>query len=133
MPGRVVLGADQVLALGGEVLAKPADLAAARARLCRLAGRTHSLHSAAALVRDGAVLATIGQEAMLTMRPLSEDALDRYLAAAGPVVCDSVGAYQLEGLGVHLFSAIAGDHFTILGLPLLPLLEALRAQGLVAS
>jgi septum formation protein len=133
MPGRLVLGADQVLAFGAERLNKPADMAAARARLRRLSGTTHSLHAAAALARDGAVVAEVAQEAVLTMRALNEDFLDRYLAAAGPQVCDSVGAYQLEGVGVHLFSRIEGDHFTVLGLPLLPLLERLREIGALAA
>jgi septum formation protein len=133
MPGRLVLGADQVLALGAERLNKPADMAAARKRLRVLSGTTHSLHAAAALARDGAIVAETAQEAVLTMRVLSEDFLDRYLAAAGPQVCDSVGAYQLEGLGVHLFSKIAGDHFTVLGLPLLPLLGHLRDLGVLSA
>jgi septum formation protein len=129
MPGRLVLGADQVLDFGGERFNKPADRAAARAQLRRLSGRRHALHAAAALAEDGLVVETTAQTAVLTMRPLGEAFLDRYLAAAGAAVTESVGAYQLEGLGAELFEAIEGDHFTVLGLPLLPLLAILRQRG----
>jgi septum formation protein len=133
MPGRLVLGADQVLALGNERFTKPADAAAARAQLRRLSGQTHVLHSAAALARDGTILDAMDAEAHLQMRALTPEGLDRYLAAAGDVVLSSVGAYQLEALGIHLFDRIEGDHFTVLGLPLLPLLASLRAMGVVAE
>lgn len=133
MPDRVVVGADQVLALGSEVLAKPADLAVARERLRRLAGTTHVLHTGAVVVQGGEVLETVAQKAVLTMRPLTEDFLERYLAIAGPDICASVGAYQLEGLGANLFSDVTGDYFAVLGLPLLPLLAVLRARGFVAA
>lgn len=132
-PGRLVLGADQVLGLDAERFTKPADLAAARAQLKRLSGRRHALHSAATLAQDGAILAEPITLAQLDVRPLSEDFLDRYLEAAGDRVKTSVGGYQLEHLGVQLFDAIAGDHFTVLGLPLLPLLADLRRMGLLAS
>ncbi len=126
-----VLGADQILALGPRRFSKPASLAAAREQLAALAGKTHALHSAVA-VADGhkIVFETVGT-ARLTMRPLSKDFLDSYLADAGERVIASVGAYQLESLGVHLFERIEGDHFTILGLPLLPLLAFFRKAGLV--
>lgn len=130
-PGRVVLGADQTLALGTRLFDKPADRAAAHAQLRALTGRTHELHAAFAVVSDGEVLAEQVSVARLTMRPLDDDAIAHYLDAAGAAVTASVGAYQLEGLGVHLFSRIEGDHFTILGLPLLPLLQSLRARGLL--
>jgi septum formation protein len=129
LPGRLVLGADQVLDFGGERFNKPAGRAAARAQLCRLAGRRHALHAAAALAEDGAIVETATQSVVLTMRPLGDEFLDRYLDAAGAAVTESVGAYQLEGLGAQLFEAIDGDHFTVLGLPLLPLLAILRRRG----
>jgi septum formation protein len=130
-PGRIVLGADQTLAQGARLFDKPADRAAAHAQLRALAGRTHELHAAVAVVADGEVLTTQVAVARMTMRPLDDAAIARYLGAAGDAVTASVGAYQLEGLGVHLFSRIEGDHFTILGLPLLPLLQFLRERGLL--
>jgi septum formation protein len=126
-PSSIVLGADQTLDHGGVCLHKPDDLAAARHQLAAMAGQTHMLHSGFALVRDGQRIASGVAAATLTMRPLSDEALDAYLAAAGPDILASVGGYQLERLGVHLFTAIEGDHFTILGLPLLQVLAALRA------
>ena len=132
MPGRLVLGADQTLALGARRFSKPGDHAAARAQLQALRGRTHELHSAVAVMRDGTVLYDQVEVARLTMRAFSDDVLDRYLAAAGAAVTASVGGYQLERIGIHLFDKIAGDHFTVLGLPLLPLLGFLRKQGFVA-
>jgi septum formation protein len=128
-PGHLVLGADQVLALGSEMFTKPATPAAARDHLRRLAGRTHSLHSAACLLSNGDTLLATVAEARLTMRALSEPFLDRYLAAEGAAVLASVGAYRLEGLGIQLFEAVEGDHATILGLPLLALLPVLRQAG----
>jgi septum formation protein len=127
----LVLGADQTLALGLSRYSKPADVAAARAQLKSLAGQTHTLHSAAAIARGGTVLFETVSTARLTMRPLSEAFLDAYLAAAGDRVTKSVGGYQLEGLGVHLFDKIEGDHFTVLGLPLLQLLAHFRQTGLL--
>jgi septum formation protein len=132
MPGRLVLGADQTLALGSRRFSKPVDRAAAREQLQALCGRTHELHSAVAVVRDGEVLYDRVEVARLTMRNFADDFLDRYIETAGSAVTASVGAYQLERTGIHLFSRIEGDHFTVLGLPLLPLLEFLRDQGLVA-
>ncbi|WP_438345261.1 Maf family protein [Methylorubrum populi] len=130
-PGRVVIGADQVLECEGRVFHKPADLAAAHAHLARLQGRTHQLHSAVAITRDGAVEDFV-ETARLTMRPLDAAAIDAYLRLAGAAVTTSVGAYQLEGLGIHLFERVEGDHSTILGLPLTPLLARLRGMGLLA-
>lgn len=131
-PGRIVVGADQVLALGSQILHTPGDLAAARRQIVQLAGRTHVLHSAAAVARDGAVVAACIAEARLTMRPLDSRAVAAYVAAAGNGATRSVGGYQAEGLGIHLFETIDGDHATILGLPLLPLLAAFRGLGLLA-
>lgn len=131
-PGRVVIGADQVLALDGTVFHKPADAQATREHLARLAGRTHALHSAVALVRDGATEVFV-ETARMTMRPLGPEAIEAYIACAGEArVRASVGGYQLEGPGIHLFAAVEGDHSTVLGLPLLPLLARLRAAGLLA-
>jgi len=129
MPGRLVLGADQTLVLGERRFDKPVDLAAARAQLRVLAGKTHELHSAIAFVRDGEVLNETVQVARMSMRPLSDRFLDAYLEAAGTAVTASVGAYQLERFGVHLFERVEADHFTILGLPLLPALDFLRRDG----
>jgi septum formation protein len=128
-PGRLVIGADQTLALGLRRFDKPRDVEAARAQLEALSGNTHQLHSAIAVVRDQEVLLDAVDTASLTMRPLSATFLDAYLAAAGPAVLESVGGYQLEKLGIHLFARIEGDHFTILGLPLLRLIAFLRKAG----
>lgn len=125
----LILGADQTLALGERRFSKPADPAAAREHLKLLAGQTHALHSAAAIAHGGEIVFETVSTARLTMRPLSEAFLDAYLAAAGERVSKSVGAYQLEGLGVHLFEKIDGDHFTVLGLPLLSLLAYFRKAG----
>jgi septum formation protein len=131
LPGRLVLGADQTLARGSRRFSKPADRAAAAEQLRALRGRTHELHSALALVRDGAVLFDCVDSALLTMRGVSDRFLDEYLDMVGDAVLASVGAYQLEGLGVHLFERVDGDFFTILGLPLLPLLAYLRQNKFV--
>jgi septum formation protein len=131
-PGLLVLGADQTLALGNRRFSKPATISAAREQLVTLAGKTHALHTGAAVARDGKILFETVVTARLTMRTLSNEALDAYLAAAGERILLSVGAYQLEGLGVHLFKKIEGDHFTILGLPLLPLLAFLRREGMLS-
>ena len=132
-PGRLVLGADQTLALGATLFSKPADLAAAREQLKLLRTHTHELHSALVLVRDREVLFEHCEVARLTMRDFSDGFLEAYLQAAGPAVTASVGAYQVEGLGIALFERIEGDHFTILGLPLLPLLRYLRQAGYMAA
>jgi septum formation protein len=130
-PGRYVVGADQTLALGNRLFSKPAGRVQAVDQLRLLAGQTHELHSAVAVARDGKILFSEVSIAHMTLRPLSGEEIRTYLDAAGDAVTTSVGAYQLEGLGVHLFERIEGDHFTILGLPLLPLLAFLRGQGLL--
>lgn len=130
-PGRIVLGADQTLALGAKIYHKPETIEAARTQLMELAGHTHALHSAVAVAFDGTVVFETVVSAFLTMRPLSEEALNTYIVAAGPRVLTSVGAYQLESVGVHLFTRVEGDHFTILGLPLLQILPFFREQGLL--
>ena len=132
LSGRFVIGADQTLALGEQLFSKPAGRAQAAEQLRALAGRSHELHSAVAVARDGKILFTDVTIAWMTMRPLGAAEIEAYLDAAGEAVASSVGAYQLEGLGVHLFERIEGDHFTILGLPLLPLLAFLRSEGLLA-
>jgi septum formation protein len=126
-----VIGADQILALGSELLDKPGDLAAARVQLERLRGKTHRLISAVALAEAGKVLWTHVDEAVLTMRLFSPEFLDRYLAEAGPGLGQIVGAYEIEGPGVQLFERVEGDHFTIIGLPLVPLLAELRSRGVI--
>ncbi len=131
-PGAIVIGADQTLEIDGQYLTKPADLVAARRQIKSLSGRTHALHSAFAIVKDGKRLARQIRTARLTMRPLGDDEIDNYLDAVGPVATTSVGAYQLEGLGIRLFARIEGDYFTILGLPMIPLLVALRRIGALA-
>jgi septum formation protein len=130
---RLVVGADQTLSLDRRRFSKPTSRAAAREQLLALAGRTHELHSAVAVVRGDAIQFEHVAVARLTMRPCSEGFLDRYLDAAGSAVLASVGGYQLERIGVQLFERIEGDHFTVLGLPLLPLLAFLRREGSLAS
>jgi septum formation protein len=131
-PGRLVLGADQTLALGDRRFSKPADHVAARNQLMALRGQTHALHSAVAVVRNGEVVFEHCELARLTMRMFSERFLDAYLQAAGDAVATSVGAYQIEGLGLQLFERIEGDHFTIMGLPMLPVLDFLRRDRFLA-
>lgn len=128
-PEDLVLGCDQTLGLGNERFVKPESREEARAHLERLRGRTHELHSALVLARGDTVLWRHVSVAHMSMRLFSDDFLDDYLARAGDAVLSSVGCYQLEGLGIGLFEAIEGDYFTILGLPLLPLLAELRALG----
>ncbi len=132
-PSGLVIGADQILSLGSKFFAKPASLDAARKQLQELRGQTHCLTSAVVVARDGTAIWREVREAKLTMRPFSDTFLDDYLKKAGPAVLTSVGGYQIEGLGAQLFSRIDGDYFTILGLPLLPLLDMLRTQGVLKS
>ncbi|MCR6501472.1 Maf-like protein [Shinella sp. CPCC 101442] len=130
-PGALVIGSDQTLSLDGRVFHKPADMVEAKSHLTSMAGRIHSLNCGIALVRDGETLWSDVSVAHLTMRPLSESFIDRHLSRVGDKVLASVGAYQLEGEGVQLFERIDGDYFTILGLPLLPLLAKLRDLGAI--
>ena len=130
-PGRHVIGADQTLALGERLFSKPSGRAQAAEQLRLLAGNSHALHSAVAVARDGKIVFADVSVATMSMRKLSDGEIEAYLDAAGEAVTSSVGAYQLEGLGVHLFERIEGDHFTILGLPLLPLLAFLRNERLL--
>lgn len=127
-----IIGADQMLAIEGEVLDKPKDMAEARAHLMRLRGKTHELLSAAVVARDGAIIWRHIETPRLTMRAFSDAFLDDYLEQAGEAVLSSVGAYQLEGLGAQLFARVDGDFFSVLGMPLLPLLAFLREHGIVA-
>lgn len=131
LPGRLVLGADQTLARGAKRFGKPADRAEAADQLRALRGRTHELHSALALVRDKEIVFTCVDTARLIMRDFSDRFLNDYLDMAGDAGMNSVGGYQLEGIGIHLFERVEGDYFTILGLPLLPLLGFLRQSKLV--
>jgi septum formation protein len=131
-PGKFVIGADQTLALETRLFSKPAGRTQAAEQLRALAGRSHELHSAVAVARDGKILFETVTVARMTMRQLNAAEIDAYLDEAGEAVTSSVGAYQLEGPGVHLFERIEGDHFTILGLPLLPLLAFLRSERLLA-
>ena len=133
MPGDVVLGADSVLALGAELIGKCRDLMELKALLRKMSGKTHHLISAAALARDGAVFWRHSDMARLTMRRFSDSFLDAYVAAEGQAVLSSVGGYYYEGRGVQLFEHVAGDSFTIQGLPLLPVLAGLRAEGLLQA
>jgi septum formation protein len=129
-PDAYVIGADQTLALGPRIFSKADDRAQAREQLNALSGQTHELHSAVAVTKGEKVLFEYVSTARMTMRPLIDAQLEAYLDLAGNAVTASVGGYQLEGAGVHLFERIEGDYFTILGLPLLPLLNFLRGLGL---
>jgi septum formation protein len=131
-PGALVLGGDTVIALDGDLVSKCTDMAAARALLQRMSGKDHLLVSAAALARDGNVIWRHASPATMTVRPLSPAFLDAYLAAEGPAILSSVGCYHYEGRGAQLFDRVEGDYFSVLGLPLLPLLAALRQEGVIA-
>lgn len=131
--GRLVIGADQTLALDDTIFAKPSDLDAARAQLARLSGRRHTLHSALCVARTEEVLFETVESATLTCRAFGADFIERYLGAVGEQALASVGAYQVEALGIQLFERIEGDHTTILGLPMLPLLAFLRREGSLAG
>ncbi len=130
-PGRLVIGCDQTLSLGDRVFHKPADMEGARRHLLDLSGKTHQLNSAVVLVRDGETLWRHVSTARLTMRVLNPGFIGRHLARVGQKALTSVGAYQIEGEGIQLFESIEGDTFTIMGLPLLPLLAQLRAMGAI--
>lgn len=132
-PGRLVLAADQTLICEDIAFHKPGDLAAAERQIAALAGRTHELHSAFVIACDGAPLAEGLEAARLTMRALEANFIARYLAVAGAAALSSVGGYQLEGPGAQLFEKVEGDHFTILGLPLLAVLASLRELDCLAG
>ena len=131
-PGALVLGADQMLECDGHWFDKPRNLAAAREQLIALNGRRHALVTAAAIIRDGKALWHVVERAVLTMRHFSDAFLDRYLGVMGEQVLATVGAYELEGLGAQLMTQVEGDYFTILGLPLLPLMAFLRDEGILS-
>ena len=131
-PDHYVIGADQTLALGNQLLHKPGTRDEAHEQLQNLSSKTHILTSAATLVRNGETICSASDQARLAMRALTDAEIRHYLEAAGDDALASVGSYQLEGLGIYLFERIEGDYFTILGLPLLFLLQELRAKGLVA-
>jgi septum formation protein len=130
-PDALVIGSDQTLSLGDRIFHKPADMEGARRHILALAGRTHHLNSALVIARSGETLRRHVDIARLTMRDLNPAFVGRYLARAGDKVLSSVGAYQIEGEGIQLFESIEGDYFTIVGLPLLPLLDALRELGAI--
>lgn len=132
-PGALVLGADQVLELERRVFAKPETPEDALNQLRSLRGKTHKLLSAAVLYDKGAPVWRHVGEARLTMRQVSDVYLQDYVARNWDLIRHSVGGYQLEAEGVRLFSAVAGDHFTILGLPLLPLLNYFSDRGMIAA
>ena len=132
-PKAYVIGGDQVLALGETILSKPDSMEAARRQLLDLSGKSHTLHTAVAVAASGETLWAETTVATLTMRKLSPEFIGRYLAAAGEEVLSSVGAYQIESIGVQLFEKIDGDYFSILGLPLIPLLDTLRREGVIES
>jgi len=131
--GALILGADQVLVHRGELLSKTLDMTAARAQLARLRGDSHQLLSATAIVRDGVTLWRHSTAVTMTMRPFSDQFLDGYLARIGDLALGSVGCYHLEGPGAQLFARVEGDYFTVLGLPLLAVLDALRVQGVLGE
>lgn len=128
-PGSTVIGADQILECGGEILHQVDDMAAAAERLRALRGRTHQLHAGLALARDGRILWSQAESASLSMRDFSEEELEATLALEGELVLSSVGCYRLEGPSIRLFDRLEGDYFAILGLPMLPLLAALRQHA----
>ncbi|MGN6448310.1 septum formation inhibitor Maf [Ochrobactrum sp. 695/2009] len=130
-PGTVVIGCDQTLSLGDEIFHKPADMEAARRQLLKFSGMTHQLNSAVVLVKDGETLWRHVSIARMTMRDLDPGFVGRYLGRVGDAALSSVGAYQVEGPGIQLFDRIDGDYFTIVGLPLLPLLAELRKEKLI--
>ena len=132
-PDDLVVGCDQVLELDGKIFDKPIDLDDARAHLRAFSGKTHHLIAAISLIKGGTPVWQTMDSAALKVRTLSSDFIDRYLAHEGRAILSSVGAYRLEGMGSQLFDAIDGDYFTVLGLPLLPLLEELRKHGILKA
>lgn len=132
-PEAIVIGSDQVLAFEDAIVTKPRDEERARETLMRLRGHVHHLHSAVALAEGGQVLWSMTDTAALAMRDFSEAFLDDYLVRGGAEICHAVGAYQIEGPGIQLFESIEGDYFTILGLPLLPLLSELRRRKVIGT
>lgn len=129
----IVIGADQILECDGRAFDKPGDMSAAADHLRALRGKTHYLHTVVCILRGGDVIWELTAVPELTMRPFSDAFIEEYLAASGPAVLSSVGAYLLEGRGAQLFSEVKGDFFTILGLPLLQVLQFLRDEGLISS
>lgn len=129
--GAFVIGSDQVLAFEKRIISKPETMEVARRQLLDLNGKTHQLHTAVAVATRGETIWTHTETATLTMRSLSPEFIGHYLAAAGEAILSSVGGYQIESLGIQLFEKIDGDFFSILGLPLLPLLDALRREGVI--
>lgn len=132
-PDALVIGADQVLDCDGKLFDKAADHESAKRQLKELRGKRHRLVSAVALATHGAITWSHADTAILSMRVFSDTFLDAYLILATDAVLHSVGAYQLEGLGAQLFTKVEGDYFTVLGLPLLPLLDQLRRAGVLAA
>ncbi|WP_375617452.1 MULTISPECIES: Maf family nucleotide pyrophosphatase [unclassified Bartonella] len=130
-PDAFVIGCDQVLDLEGQVFHKAKNIKEAHQRLCELSGKAHSLHSAVALFKNGQKIWVEAFSAHMSVRLLSSEFIERYLARVGKDVLNSVGVYQIEGEGIHLFEKIEGDFFTIVGLPLLPLLIKLRHLGII--
>jgi len=130
-PKAHVIGGDQVLAFGDVIMSKPESMEAARRQLLDLSGKTHTLHTSVAVATNGETIWADTTVAILTIRKLSPEFIGRYLAAAGEEVLSSVGAYQIESMGVQLFEKIDGDYFSILGLPLIPLLDMLRREGVI--
>ena len=128
-----MLGADQTLAFAGGLVSKAPSLIAARTQLAAMRGRSHQLHSGAALARDGQVVWVGADTATMRMRDFSDAFLDAYLAAEGEALMGSVGSYRLEGMGSQLFEAVDGDYFTVLGLPLWPVLAELRRAGVLVA
>lgn len=132
-PEAWVLGSDQTLSFEGGLISKAGSLQEARSRLLAMRGRPHELHSAAALARNGQLVWSAGDAATLHVRMFSEAFLDNYLAAEGGELLACVGSYRLEGLGAQLFETITGDYFTVLGMPLWPVLEELRRAGVIGT
>ncbi|MBB2972481.1 Maf-like protein [Mesorhizobium sp. RMAD-H1] len=130
-PDALVIGCDQTLSLGDEVFHKPADMEAARRHLLKLSGKTHNLNSAVVLARGSEAIWRHVGVAHMTMRSLDPAFVGRHLARVGDIALSSVGAYQVEGEGLQLFEKIDGDYFTIVGLPMLPLLDELRRLGAI--